>query len=69
LSRKREQNHRLRYGATEEAQQLAAEIHDGIGQELAGISLLLTAVRRLPQAENPEIQKPLESIADLLVSV
>jgi two-component system sensor histidine kinase UhpB len=51
----------------EEAQQLAAEIHDGIGQELAGISLLLTAARRLPQAQHPEVQKPLENISDLLV--
>ena len=67
MSRKREQNQRLRYGATEEAQKLAAEIHDGIGQELAGISLLLTAVRRRPQAQHPEVQQPLEKIADLLV--
>jgi two-component system sensor histidine kinase UhpB len=67
LSRKRELDKRLRYGATEEAQQLAAEIHDGIGQELAGISLLLTAARGLPQAQHPEVQKPLENIADLLV--
>jgi two-component system sensor histidine kinase UhpB len=51
----------------EEAQQLAAEIHDGIGQELAGISLLLKAVRRLPQAQDAAVQRPLENISDLLV--
>jgi two-component system sensor histidine kinase UhpB len=51
----------------DEARHLAAEIHDGIGQELTGISLLLTALRRLPQTQHPEIQRPLENICELLV--
>jgi two-component system sensor histidine kinase UhpB len=67
MSRKGDLESHLRRGSMEEAQQLAAEIHDGIGQELAGISLLLTAVRRLSQAQHAEVQKPLENISDLLV--
>jgi two-component system sensor histidine kinase UhpB len=51
----------------DETRQLAAEVHDGIGQELAGISLMLTALRRLPQTQYPEVQEPLENIAGLLV--
>jgi signal transduction histidine kinase len=67
LSRKRESDTGLRRAAIDEARQLAAEVHDGIGQELAGISLMLTALRRLPQAQYPEVQKPLENISGLLV--
>jgi two-component system sensor histidine kinase UhpB len=58
---------RLRRVAMDEAQHLAAEIHDGVGQELAGISLLLSALRRLPQAQHRDIQEPLENICGLMV--
>ena len=50
----------------EEAQHLAAEIHDGVGQELVSISLLLAALRRIPSAQHPEIQEPLENISGLM---
>jgi signal transduction histidine kinase len=58
---------RLRRAAMEEAQHLAAEIHDGVGQELAGISLMLAALRRVPQAQHAVIQEPLDEIRGLLV--
>jgi two-component system, NarL family, sensor histidine kinase UhpB len=58
---------RLRRAAMDEAQHLAAEIHDGIGQELAGISLMLAALQRVPQARDREIQEPLEHISGLVV--
>jgi two-component system sensor histidine kinase UhpB len=58
---------RLRCAAMDEAQHLAAEIHDGIGQELAGISLMLAALRRIPQAQHRDIQEPLEHICGLVV--
>jgi two-component system sensor histidine kinase UhpB len=67
LNHKRELDQPLQRGAVQEVQQLAAEIHDGIGQELAGISLLLAALRRLPQTQDPEVQKPLEHISGLVV--
>jgi two-component system sensor histidine kinase UhpB len=51
----------------DEARHLAAEIHDGIGQELAGISLMLSALRRLPQTQQPEVQKQLEDICGFMV--
>jgi signal transduction histidine kinase len=54
---------RLRRAAMDEAQHLAAEIHDGVGQELAGISLQLAALRRVPQARHREIQEPLVALA------
>ena len=50
----------------DEVQHLAAEIHDGVGQELTGISLLLAALRRLPRAQHPEVQEPLENICGLM---
>jgi two-component system, NarL family, sensor histidine kinase UhpB len=58
---------RLRRAAMEEARHLAAEIHDGVGQELVGISLMLAALRRLPHTQHPDIQQPLEHICGLLV--
>jgi signal transduction histidine kinase len=51
----------------EEAQQLAAEIHDGLGQELAGISLLVSALRRSPKAQHPDVQQCLANISDLMI--
>jgi signal transduction histidine kinase len=58
---------RLRRAAMDEAQHLAAVIHDGVGQDLAGISLLLSALRRLPQAQHQDIQERLEHICALTV--
>jgi two-component system sensor histidine kinase UhpB len=60
---------RLRHETMDEARHLAAEIHDGVGQELAGISFMLSALRRLPQAQHAEIQKPLEDICSSMVHV
>jgi hypothetical protein len=57
----------LRHEAINEAQQLAAEVHDGLGQELAGISLLVSALRRNPRAQHPGVQEPLANISRLLV--
>ena len=51
----------------EEAQQLAAEIHDGLGQELAGISLLVSVLRRNPKVQHPEVQQSLACISDLMI--
>lgn len=65
-NRELEFEQRLRSAAMEEAQQLAAEIHDGVGQELAGISLMLSALRRLPRAQHRDIQEPLEHICGLM---
>ena len=47
-AREREFESRLQSEKIEEAQQLAAELHDGVGQELAGISMLLAASLRAP---------------------
>jgi two-component system sensor histidine kinase UhpB len=52
----------------EEAQQLAAEIHDGLGQELAGISLLVSALRRNPKVQQyPDVHQCLANISDLMI--
>jgi two-component system sensor histidine kinase UhpB len=51
----------------EEAQQLAAEVHDGLGQELAGISLLISALRRSPKVQHPDVQQCLANISDLMI--
>jgi two-component system sensor histidine kinase UhpB len=65
--RQRDLERHLRREGINEAQQLAAELHDGLGQELAGISLLVSALRRAPAAQHPEVQESLENIAGLMV--
>jgi two-component system sensor histidine kinase UhpB len=67
LSGERDLELRLRCDAINETQELAAELHDGLGQELAGISLLVSALRRDPQAQHPDIQEPLGNLSDLVV--
>lgn len=56
----------LRCDGINEAQLLAAELHDGLGQDLAGISLLVSALRRAPAAQQPEVQDSLGNIAGLI---
>jgi two-component system, NarL family, sensor histidine kinase UhpB len=63
----REFEERLQRRIMDEVRHLAAELHDGVGQDLAGISLMLSAMRRLPQAQHVDIQKPLEDICSLMV--
>lgn len=46
----------------EEAQQLAAELHDGIGQDLAGISMLLSAIISHERDERADLVRSLEKI-------
>ena len=58
---------RLPSSSITETQQLAAELHDGLGQDLAGISLLLAALRRTPHAQYPDVQEPIANIAGLMV--
>ena len=65
----REFEERLRRTSIHEARHLAAELHDGVGQELAGISLMLSALRRLPEAQHVDIQKPLEIVCNLMIRV
>ena len=66
-SRQRDLERHLRREGIKEAQQLAAELHDGLGQELAGISLLVSGLRRAPAAQHPEVQESIETIAGLMV--
>ena len=47
-----------RVSSIKEAQELAAELHDGLGQELAGISLLVSVLRRIPRAVPPRSPRP-----------
>ena len=56
-----------RVSSIKEAQELAAELHDGLGQELAGISLLVSVLRRIPLAQHPDLRGPLANIAGLIV--
>jgi two-component system sensor histidine kinase UhpB len=66
LSREREFEDQLHREAINEAQHLAAELHDGLGQELTGISLLVSALRRNSEAQHPEIQEQLANIGGLM---
>jgi signal transduction histidine kinase len=59
---------RLRSEKMDEAQYLAAELHDGVGQELVGISMMLTALSRTPQGMEAPIHQPLTEASRLTVS-
>jgi signal transduction histidine kinase len=63
----REFEHRLRQEKMDEAQRLAAELHDGVGQELAGIALMVSALARAPRAQHKELQRPIADIRNLII--
>jgi signal transduction histidine kinase len=50
----------------QEAQRLAAELHDGVGQELAGISMLVGAALRQARTEDSPLEARLSEIDRLL---
>lgn len=58
---------RLQAEKMEEARLLAAELHDGVGQELVGISMLLTASLRAP-AGISDLRRTVEEALPLLSS-
>ncbi|MBS0396890.1 MAG: GAF domain-containing protein, partial [Proteobacteria bacterium] len=64
--RERELETRLLVERTQEAERLAAELHDGVGQELVGISILMAAALNRARREAPSIAGPLEDINELL---
>jgi signal transduction histidine kinase len=63
----REFEHRLRQEKMDEAQRLAAELHDGLGQELAGIALMVSSLARTPSAQLEELQRPIADIRTLII--
>jgi signal transduction histidine kinase len=63
----REFEHCLREEKMDEAQRLAAELHDGVGQELAGISLMVSGLARAPGAQLEELQQPIADIRALII--
>jgi signal transduction histidine kinase len=66
--RVREKDLERRLGAerVDEAQRLAAELHDGVGQDLAGLSLLLSGFLRSPAAQSKTVSDPISNVAQLL---
>jgi signal transduction histidine kinase len=63
----REFEHRLRQEKMDEAQRFAAELHDGVGQELAGIALMVSGLARTPGAQHDELQRPIADIRNLII--
>ncbi len=59
---------RLRSERMDEAQRLAAELHDGVGQDLVGISMMLAAFLRTPSARDQSVQEPISDATRLLGS-
>jgi signal transduction histidine kinase len=57
---------RLRSERMDEAQRLAAELHDGVGQDLVGISMMLAAFLRTPAARDRLVQEPIAEATRLL---
>jgi signal transduction histidine kinase len=54
--------------ANREQQKLGRDLHDGLGQELTGISLLLQGLGQQVKAANPALSKPFDRISSLLSS-
>jgi signal transduction histidine kinase len=63
----REFEHRLREEKMDEAQRLAAELHDGVGQELAGIALMVSGLARAPSAQHVELQRSIKDVRNLII--
>ena len=57
---------RLLQEKTMEAQRLAAELHDGVGQDLTGISMLVAAIMRHADTRQSPLTGPLAEINRLL---
>lgn len=57
---------RLLREKAEEAQRLAAELHDGVGQELVGIAMLVGAALRHAREDGSRLEAPLAEINLLL---
>jgi PAS domain S-box-containing protein len=52
--------------ANREQQKLGSDLHDGLGQELTGISLLLQGLGQQVKAANPSLTGPFDRISSLL---
>ena len=65
-AREKDLEGRLRAERMDEAQRLAAELHDGVGQDLAGLSLLLSGFLRSPAAQPKTVSEPITNVAQLL---
>ncbi len=65
-AREREFETRLLKERADEAQRLAAELHDGVGQELVGISIMLAAALNNARKRRSTLAEPLEEISLLL---
>ncbi len=65
-TREREFDQRLLQERSDEAQRLAAELHDGVGQELVGISILLSATLNEARKGGSALARPIEEISLLL---
>jgi PAS domain S-box-containing protein len=52
--------------ANREQQKLGSDLHDGLGQELTGIALLLQGLGQQAKAANPSLAKPFDRISSLL---
>jgi PAS domain S-box-containing protein len=55
----------LREAAQHEQRRLGRELHDGLGQELTGLSLLATALAREPVARDPALTLALQNLASI----
>jgi GAF domain-containing protein len=64
--RERELEQRLLKERSDEAQRLAAELHDGVGQELVGISIMLSAALNEARKQRSGLARPLEEVSLLL---
>jgi signal transduction histidine kinase len=65
-AREREFETRLLKERADEAQRLAAELHDGVGQELVGISIMLAAALNEARKRRSALAGPLEEVSLLL---
>jgi signal transduction histidine kinase len=62
----RELAERVEADRTLEIQSLAADLHDGLGQELAALSMQMSSFLHSPSAQTPAVREPLESMSEYL---
>jgi len=65
LTERRRLEDALREAAQYEQQRLGRELHDGLGQELTGLSLLAMALAREPVERDPALKLALQNLASI----
>ena len=65
ISERRRLAHLLTHAAGEERARIGADLHDGLGQELTGLALMLHGAARCIESDNPGLSTELSELSNL----